>query len=70
MVVGQISGQKVKPKNNYKLVLMEDVKRRSKFVWVGVCFVKMEDNAFMVEGDKFFEHLEWVDKDIYKIKIK
>jgi len=52
--------------NNYELVLMEDVKKRSKFVWVGVCFVKMEDNEFMAEGDKFFEHLKWIDKDTQK----
>ena len=52
--------------NNYELVLMDDVKKRSKFVWVGVCFVKKEDREFMIDKKKFFKHLEWIDKKIYK----
>ena len=52
--------------NNYELVLMEDVKKRTKFVWVGICFVKMENKDFMTDESKFFKHLRWIDKKTYK----
>jgi len=52
--------------NRYELVLIEDVKKRSKFVWVGVCYIKKEDKSFMKKSDTFFKHLDWVDKKIFK----
>ena len=52
--------------NNYELILMDDVKKRDKFVWVGVCLVKKEDRNFMTNERKFFKHLKWVDKQTYK----
>ena len=50
--------------NKYKLVLIEDIKKREKFSWTGVCFIKMEDSDFMTDKKKFYKHIEWINKDI------
>lgn len=47
--------------NNYKLVCTKYVKRGINCSMIGACFVKMEDNDFSKDRDKFFKYIRWVD---------
>ena len=48
--------------NKYEIILLEDVKKREKFIWIGVCFVKVENNKFSNNKDAFFKYIKFVDK--------
>jgi len=52
--------------NNYKLVLMEPIKKREKFLWIGICLIKQFDNMFTEDKKGFFKHIEFIDKKICK----
>ena len=48
--------------NNYKIVLLEPVKDRKTFLWIGVCFTKLEDNSFSEDKKSFFKHIQFISK--------
>jgi len=58
--------KKLAKSNNYEVALIEPVKDRKTFLWIGVCFIKMEDNEFSKDKSSFFKYIEFIDK----IKVK
>lgn len=52
--------------NNYELIFMEDITKRSKFSWIGVCMVKKTDNLFTEDKKSFFKNIQFVSKDKMK----
>jgi hypothetical protein len=41
---------------------MKDVKKRKSFVWIGVGFIKTEENKFSENRDEFFKYIKFVEK--------
>jgi len=52
--------------NDYEIILLEDVKKRSKFVWMGVCMVKKSDNLFTDDKKSFLKHIQFINKALSK----
>ncbi len=53
-------------KNNYKVALLEAVKDRKSFLWLGACLVKLEDNDFSEDRESFFKHIHFIEKSLMK----
>ncbi len=52
--------------SDYKIVLMEHIKNREFFTWMGICLIKNKDNKFTNDKKKFFKNIQFVDKKIVK----
>jgi hypothetical protein len=48
--------------NNYKIILLEPVKNRKTFLWIGVCFIKKENNNFSEDKNSFYQYIQFIDK--------
>ncbi len=48
--------------NNYEIILLEPVKQRKSFLWIGACMIKMEDNNFSDDKKNFFKNIQFVSK--------
>jgi len=52
--------------NDYEIVLLEPIKNRKTFVWIGICMIKKSDNEFTTDKTNFFKHIQWIKKSLYK----
>ncbi len=48
--------------NDYQIIMLEHVKKRENFLWVGACFVKKNSNIFTNDKKHFYKHIEFINK--------
>lgn len=57
--------EKLAEANGYKIALKRIVRKTKGTILIGVCFIKTNNDNFIINKKEFFEHIKWISKKTY-----
>ena len=52
--------------NDYEIVLLEPIKDRKTFIWMGICLIKRSDKEFTTDKKSLLKQMQFVSKSLFK----